>query len=99
MSKKIADEDIAGNGSVVSDRFVELDTPNVEVVEKPTYKSKWNTKSCKVVSKVGRDKVIVDFNGFGLIVPTDKLDKKDVGSVDIKYCGTIGKSDFSYEVK
>ena len=99
MNKKIVDEDIAGNGSVISDNLVESDTPNVEIVEKPTPKTKWNTKSCKVVSKVGRDKVIVDFNGFGLIVPNDKLDKKDVKSVDIKYCGTIGKSDFSYEVK
>lgn len=99
MNKKIADEDIAGNGNIVPNNFVELDTPNVEIVEKPTPKVKWDTKSCKVVSKVGRDKVIVDFNGFGLIIPTDKLDKKDVKLVDIKYCGTIGKSDFSYEVK
>lgn len=99
MSKKITDEDIAGNGSVISDNLVESETSNVEVAEKSTYKPKWNTKSCKVVSKVGRDKVIVDFNSFGLIVPTDKLDKKDVKSVDIKYCSTIGKSDFSYEVK
>lgn len=99
MSKKIADEDIAGNGNIVPNNFVELNTPIVEVVEKPTPKTKWDTKSCKVISKVGRDKVIVDFNGFGLIVSTSKFDKKDVQSVDIKYCGTIGKSDFSYEVK
>lgn len=99
MNKKIADEDIAGNGSVVSDNLVEFETSNVEVVEKSTYKPKWNTQSCKVVSKVGRDKVIVDFNGFGLIIPNDKFDKNDTKSVDIKYCGTIGKSDFSYEVK
>lgn len=99
MSKKITDEDIAGNGNIVPNNFVELDTPNVEIVEKSTPKTKWDTKPCKVISKVGRDKVIVDFNGFGLIVSVDKLDKKDVQSVDVKYCGTIGKSDFSYEVK
>lgn len=99
MSKKITDENIAVNDNIVPDNFAELDTPNVEIVEKPTPKTKWDTKACKVISKVGRDKVIVDFNGFGLIIPIDKLDKKDVKSVDIKYCGTIGKSDFSYEVK
>lgn len=99
MSKKIADEDIAANGNIIADNSAELYTPNVESVEKPTPKTKWDIKSCKIISKAGRDKVIVDFNSFGLIVPTDKLDKKDVQSIDIKYCGTIGKSDFSYEVK
>ncbi len=102
MSKKNTEENFVVTEDVVTDNFTEFDTPNVEVVEvveKSTPKTKWDTTSCKVVSKVGKDKVIVDFNGFGLIVSTDKLNKKDVESVDIKYCGTIGESDFVYEVK
>lgn len=89
------DNDIAFNNIV---EIEEIATDNVEeVIEDITVEditASGNILSCKVIKSISNNKTIIDFNGYGLIVSTDK--KTDF--VDIKYTGSIGTPDFKYEV-
>lgn len=99
MSKKKYDtnneNDIAFNNIV---EIEEIATDNVEdVIEDVTVEdttASGNILSCKVIKSISGNKAIIDFNGYGLIVSTDK--KTDF--VDVKYTGNIGTPDFKYEV-
>lgn len=72
------------------------DTSVVEEIDIAEEKPVINIKTCKVIKRVSTDKAIVDFDGFGIIVPIDDNNKTNI---DIKFNGTIGKPDFTYEVK
>ena len=65
---------------------------NTDIVEDTTANK--NIISCKVIKTISKNKVIINFNGFGIIVSV----KNKVDFVNIKYTGQIGSSDFKYEV-
>ena len=65
---------------------------NADIVEDTTTNE--NIISCKVIKTISKNKVIINFNGFGIIVSV----KNKVDFVNIKYTGQIGSSDFKYEV-
>ena len=79
----------------VNEVISELPDDTIAITDVVTSKVKYSTKSCKVLNIISRNKVIIDFDGFGIIVSV--ADTK-VKTVDIKYTGTIGKPDFQYEV-
>lgn len=77
---KYNDDIITGSGSI--------DTMNKPVND--------NIKSCKVMARLKNNKVIIDFDGCGLLVTV-----KDTGAenIKIKYSGEIGQPGFRYEVQ
>lgn len=85
------DNDIAFNNI---EEIEEIATDNVEDVTVEDKTASGNVLSCKVIKSISNNKAIIDFNGYGLIVSTDK--KTDF--VDVKYTGSIGTPDFKYEV-
>lgn len=48
-----------------------------------------------VLAKVGKDKVVVDYQGYGITVNVDDVNTK---TVMLKVNGEIGTPDFTYEV-
>ena len=83
----VEDTEIAIDYDVVDDNYV----TETELIPEITY----STQSCKVLAVIAKDKVIIDFDGRGIIVTI--ADTK-VKTVNIKYTGKIGTSDFMYEV-
>lgn len=87
--------------------YNELNSDNVEEevseTKKTTYsKPKTPKKSkvvCPVLDIISNSRVIIEFNDFGLIVNTDNAVNMKGKSVEIEYTGTIGKSNFKFEVK
>ena len=65
---------------------------NADIVEDTTTNE--NIISCKVIKTISKNKVIINFNGFGLIVNISE----SANSVNVKYTGNIGTPDFKYEV-
>lgn len=69
-----------------------------DIISKPSSEAagKDNIKSCKVMARLRNNKVIIDFNGSGLLVTV-----KDTGAenIKIKYSGEIGQPGFRYEVQ
>ena len=65
---------------------------NADIVEDTTTNE--NIISCKVIKTISKNKVIINFNGFGLIVNITE----SANSVNVKYTGNIGTPDFKYEV-
>lgn len=83
----VEDTEIAIDYDVVDDNYV----VETEIIPEITY----NIQSCKVLAVIAKDKAIIDFDGRGIIVTI--ADTK-VKTVNIKYTGKIGTSDFMYEV-
>lgn len=83
----VEDTEIAIDYDVVDDNYV----AETEIIPEITY----NIQSCKVLAVIAKDKVIIDFDGRGIIATV--ADTK-VKTVNIKYTGKIGTSDFMYEV-
>lgn len=83
----VEDTEIAIDYDVIEDNYV----AETEIIPEITY----NTQSCKTLAVIAKDKVIIDFDGRGIIVTV--ADTK-VKTVNIKYTGKIGTSDFMYEV-
>lgn len=92
MSKKKNYIDIATDEMIIEN----IDIPVVDETDIVEEKPIINIKTCKVIKRISTDKVIVDFDGFGIIVPVNCGDEK---YLNIKFNGTIGKPDFTYEVK
>lgn len=58
-----------------------------------------NIKDCAVIGRIGRDKAIINFDNYGLIVSVNISCSKEFPSIiKLEYSGKIGKSDFKYEV-
>lgn len=55
----------------------------------------YSVKTCKVLDILSKNKVMIDFDGFGIIVSVSNV---RIQNIDIKYTGTIGKPNFKYEV-
>lgn len=83
----VEDTEIAIDYDVIDDNYV----AETEIIPEITY----NTQSCKVLAVIAKDKVIIDFNGRGIIATVADTKEK---TVNIKYTGKIGTSDFMYEV-
>ena len=83
----VEDTEIAIDYDVIEDNYV----AETEIIPEITY----NTQSCKVLAVIDKDKVIIDFNGRGIIATVADTKEK---TVNIKYTGKIGTSDFMYEV-
>jgi hypothetical protein len=83
----VEDTEIAIDYDVIEDNYV----AETEIIPKITY----NTQSCKVLAVIAKDKVIIDFDGRGIIATVADTKAK---TVNIKYAGKIGTSDFMYEV-
>lgn len=83
----------------VSEIKIEDGVEKVEMpIVKPFKKSKKNTADCPVVSVISNSKYIITFNDFGLVVDDDNAQRMNGKTVRIEYTGTIGKSDFTFEV-
>lgn len=54
----------------------------------------YDEKMCNVIARLSENKVVVNFDGFGIIVPVDNSEE----FIKIKYTGKIGRPDFKYEV-
>lgn len=75
----------------VVDNDIQVYTEDVETEDNMDYLE----AVVPALAKIDRNKVIVDYQGYGLIVD---LDDVNANSVTLKVSGEIGTSDFSFEV-
>lgn len=88
----------SGNENVDGLEFEDIVSKNVKSETLHSIETK-NIKDCAVIGRIGRDKVIVDFDNYGLIVGVNISRSKEFPSIiKLEYSGEIGKSDFKYEV-
>lgn len=88
----------SGNENVDTFKFENVASKNTEPETLHSIETR-NIKDCVVIGRIGRDKVIVDFDNYGLIVGVNISRSKEFPSIiKLEYNGEIGKSDFKYEV-
>lgn len=93
MSKRNSVESERFNSEIKYNDDVITDSESIDTMNKPVND---DIKSCKVMARLRNNKVIIDFNGCGLLVTV-----KDTGAenIKIKYSGEIGQPGFRYEVQ
>lgn len=78
---------------------VNIDNTEKETVIKSTKKVKKNIVTCPVIGVINKNRYIINFNNYGIIV-TDDVEAQAMNGkkVKIEYSGKIGKDDFVFEV-
>ena len=100
---KTGDEysDFVAEDVIDSVNYIEDFTNDVETDYSPAIsqfaetEDKFKEVVLPVKCRVGKDKIVVDYKGFGLVV---NIADSNVNKITLKVYGNIGSADFRYEV-